>query len=75
MLPTPATPDWSRRNDFSGAVRPAAAKWHSGLGEFVLMYDDVRGAPDPAAALYDFIESTYIAGATLGNWDRAALEI
>ena len=24
MLPTPAIPDWSSRNDFSGAVRPAA---------------------------------------------------
>ena len=25
MLPTPATRDWSSRNDFSGAVRPAAS--------------------------------------------------
>jgi len=57
------------------AVRPAAAHWHTGLGEFILMYDDLRAAPDPAGALYEFIESTYVAGATLGNWDRAALEI
>jgi hypothetical protein len=57
------------------AVRPAAARWHTGLSEFILMYDDVRAAPSPADALYEFIESTYAAGATLGNWDRAALEI
>jgi hypothetical protein len=38
------------------------------------MYDDVRHAPDPKQALLDFLQSTYDAGATLGKWDRAALE-
>jgi hypothetical protein len=56
-------------------VRPAAARWHSGLSEFILMYDDVRASPSPEDAVYQFAESTYEAGATLGNWDRAALEI
>jgi hypothetical protein len=56
------------------AVRPAAASWNAQLGEFVLMYDDVRKATSPEDALYQFLESTYEAGASLGNWDRAALE-
>jgi hypothetical protein len=55
-------------------VRPAQAFYHAKLGEFVLSYDDVRNSPDPKAALMDFLQSTYEAGANLGNWDRAALE-
>jgi uncharacterized protein DUF5996 len=55
-------------------IRPAAARWNPQLSEFILMYDDVRQAPSPEAALYEFLESTYEAGATLGNWDRAAVE-
>jgi len=44
------------------------------LGEFLLSYDDVRKAESPSAALLDFCRSTYSVGATLGNWDREALE-
>jgi hypothetical protein len=55
-------------------IRPAAAKWNRELSEFILMYDDVRAADSPEDALYDFLASTYEAGATLGKWDRAALE-
>ena len=55
-------------------VRPQEAFYHPELKEFILMYDDVRNAPSPERALHDFLESTYEAGATLGNWDRAALE-
>ena len=55
-------------------VLPKAAFYHQQLGEFLLMYDDVRAAPSPSAALLDFCESTYAAGARLANWDRAALE-
>ena len=55
-------------------VRPAAAGWNPKLGEFILMYDDVRTANSPRAALLEFLESTYEAGARLGRWDRAALE-
>jgi hypothetical protein len=53
---------------------PTKAFYHQGLHEFLLMYDDVRTAPDPKTALLDFLESTYQAGATLGRWDRAALD-
>lgn len=55
-------------------VLPAQAFYHSGVGEYVLMYDDVRRSPSPDAALMDFLQSTYEAGAITGNWDRAALE-
>jgi hypothetical protein len=55
-------------------VRPAAAFYHPQLKEFILMYDDVRAAPDPKAALLEFLQSTYEAAADLGNWDRKNLE-
>jgi hypothetical protein len=55
-------------------VRPAAASWNAQLSEFILRYDDVRRADSPGQALYDFLESTYEAGARLGKWDRAVLE-
>jgi hypothetical protein len=55
-------------------VRPGAARYDAQLGEFILMYDDVRRSEAPGAALLDFCQSTYEAAATLGNWDRSALE-
>jgi hypothetical protein len=55
-------------------VRPDAAFYDRQLGEFLLMYDDVRKAESPTASLLEFCQSTYEAAATLGNWDRAALE-
>jgi hypothetical protein len=56
-------------------IRPAAAKWNAQAGEFILMHEDLRRADSPEDCLYEFIESTYEAGATLGKWDRATLEI
>ncbi|MGC1830301.1 MAG: DUF5996 family protein [Candidatus Acidiferrales bacterium] len=55
-------------------IRPKEAFYDAKLGEFLLLYDEVRRAGDPKAMVTDFLESTYDAGATLGNWDRAALE-
>lgn len=55
-------------------VRPGAAHYDKQLGEFLLMYEDVRKAESPTASLLEFCQSTYEAGASLGNWDRAALE-
>ena len=43
------------------------------LKEFLLPYDDVRRAPDPGAAILEFAQSTYDAGANLAGWDRDAL--
>ena len=56
------------------SVRPASAFYHKGLGEFLLMYDDVRQSASPAEMLLDFMQTTYDAAANLGRWDRAALE-
>ncbi len=56
------------------AVRPEKAFYSPQLHEFLLMYDDVRNSPSPRDCLLEFLQSTYEAGATLGNWDRAALE-
>jgi hypothetical protein len=55
-------------------VAPAAARYEAGLGEFLLPYESVRTAADPAAALMAFFSSTYAAAADLGGWDRAALD-
>jgi len=55
-------------------VRPAAARYDAQLGEFILMYEDVRTSASPGAMLLDFCRSTYEAGATLGKWDRNSLE-
>jgi len=55
-------------------VRPSAARFDGDLGEFVLPYAAVRGAREPEAELMSFLQSTYEAAATLGGWDRDALE-
>ena len=44
-------------------VEPAAARWNTELGEFILPYEAVRTAPDPRRALLDFFETAYRAGA------------
>ena len=55
-------------------VEPEAAYYHRELGEFLLPYAAVYTAEDPDRTLARFIDSTYEAGATLGKWDREALE-
>jgi len=55
-------------------VRPDKAFYQKQLGEFLLMYEDVRVAESPGRMLLEFCESTYEAAANLGKWDRGALE-
>lgn len=55
-------------------VRPDGAYYHRELGEFILPYEAVRAAASPELAIRAFVDSTYDAAATLGRWDRAALE-
>jgi Family of unknown function (DUF5996) len=55
-------------------VSPAGAFYSTDLKEFILPYDVVRTADSPDDALLDFAQSTYEAAATLGKWDRSALE-
>jgi hypothetical protein len=54
-------------------VRPAAAFFSDAYQEFMLPYDEVRRAPDPAQAILEFAQSTYDVGSTLAAWDREAL--
>jgi hypothetical protein len=55
-------------------VRPSEAFYSSDLKEFILKYDDVRGANSPDDAVLEFLQSSYEAAAKLAGWDRAALE-
>jgi hypothetical protein len=57
------------------AIQPEAGRYDKTFGEFLLSYTTVRTAPDPAATLLAFAQSTYDGAATLGRWDRAALEM
>jgi hypothetical protein len=58
----------------TAAVFPKPASYNPKLGEFLLMYDDIRQAPSPESHLLEFLQSTYEAGANLAKWDRPALE-
>ena len=55
-------------------VRPAPAFYSPEISNFVLMYEDARRSASPEGAVYEFLQSTYAAGANLGNWNRADLE-
>jgi len=55
-------------------IQPDAASYHLDLSEFILPYEAVRTSPNPDQILLDFFQSTYTVGATLGGWDRTALE-
>jgi len=39
-----------------------------------VLYDAVRALGDPDAAVLDFFQTTYEAGADLGGWDPTTLE-
>jgi Family of unknown function (DUF5996) len=58
----------------TAAVKPDGTVYRQDLGEFLLPYDKVRLSASPDDALMDFLQSTYEAGATLANWNRADLE-
>jgi hypothetical protein len=52
-------------------IRPAAASYNTTMREWILPYDALRRAHDPRAMLLEFLQSTYDAAATRGNWDAA----
>lgn len=56
-------------------LQPEAAQWVAQNGSHlaVLRYGDARGALDPRAAVLDFFESAYQAGAQRAGWDIARL--
>jgi hypothetical protein len=55
-------------------IQPVKAGYNKALGEFIYLYDDVRREASPEEALLSFLQSSYEAGATLGEWDRNLLE-
>ncbi|PWT93416.1 MAG: hypothetical protein C5B54_01845 [Acidobacteria bacterium] len=55
-------------------VRPASAYYNKEMGEFLLLYDEVREARSPENVIHEFVQSTYEAGANLAGWDRSSLE-
>jgi Family of unknown function (DUF5996) len=58
----------------SAPCQPAKADYNKTLGEFILLYEDLRQDPSPDEALLAFLQSTYEAGATRAQWDRSLLE-
>jgi hypothetical protein len=55
-------------------IRPDGAFYSPDFREFVLPYARVRESSTPDETLLEFLQSTYDAAATLGQWDRVALE-
>ncbi|HJQ55128.1 MAG TPA: DUF5996 family protein [Gemmatimonadaceae bacterium] len=55
-------------------IKPEGAYYNTQLHEWILPYEQVRTASDPARAMRDFFQTTYDAAADRGKWDRAALE-
>src|ERR1700730_3191331 len=79
---TVATPHWAiaappKSNGAPHLVssRPNEPLHQSGSSpEFILPYERARVAPNPDQLTLDFYRSTYVIGATLAGWDRAALQ-
>lgn len=56
------------------SVEPGEARFDTNLREFLLPYEAVRTSPNPADTLMRFLQSTYVAAADTGGWDRKRLE-
>lgn len=57
------------------SIAPSLGSFDKGLGEFVLLYEEMRNAADPDAALLLFLQKTYEAAAKSAGWDRKSLEV
>jgi len=56
------------------AAEIAHGRFDESWSEFIVPYEQVRSAANPAEMLGEFFQSTYVAAAERANWDRAALE-
>jgi hypothetical protein len=65
----PAPPDFGR-----ASLDVAGARWHDGLGEYVLDWDDVRRADDPWATVLAFGQSVIRHACAVCDWDPALAE-
>ena len=55
---------------FGGAtLSPAAARWDTALGEYLLDWDDVRSDPDPRATALQFARSVFRHACAACHWD------
>jgi hypothetical protein len=57
----------------NATLSPASARWESALGEYVLDWDDVCGAPDPMSAGLDFAHSAFHHACAVCEWDPVLL--
>jgi hypothetical protein len=55
-------------------LRTPGAFYDNALKQFILPYDVVRQSQSPDQLLLGYLQETYEAAATLGKWDRQALE-
>src|SRR6476659_1949013 len=55
----------------AATLEPAAARWDSSLGEYLLDWHDARVADDPHATALAFARSAYRHGCTVCDWDAA----
>jgi hypothetical protein len=53
-----------------GLVTPTAARWNAELGEYLLDWDDARGAHDPHEAAVEFGRSVIRHACDVCNWDQ-----
>jgi hypothetical protein len=58
----------------AATIQPDPAYFHPELAEFILPYQNIRQAERPEELILEFYRTAYEIGASLGNWDRAALE-
>lgn len=56
-------------------VLPKAASYSEPLGEFVLRYEDIRGAKNPDELLLSFLKTTHAAAENTGDWDQKKLNV
>jgi hypothetical protein len=55
----------------TAVLAPAAARWDSTLGEYILDWDDVRSSPDPHALALEFARSAFRHACAVCEWDMA----
>lgn len=55
-------------------VEPEEAFYSEEMGEFVLLYENIRQSPHPEEMLMKFLQTTYEAAANTAGWDRKTLE-
>ncbi|HEY1597479.1 MAG TPA: DUF5996 family protein [Thermoleophilaceae bacterium] len=52
-----------------GQLEPAAARWESELGEYILDWDDVTAAPDPHGFALEFARSAFRHACLVCSWN------